>query len=124
MQEYGLASTIRQLGNKGAININKTFVQGYGAASHIKQLSSKLTINIIEKRRKVMAITKDQLMDHLSQMPVIELAGLVKDLEEKWGVSAAAPQAAAAAPVAAAAEEKTEFNVVLGGCRWQQNCGD
>ncbi len=64
-----------------------------------------------------MAITKEQLIDHLSQMPVIELAGLIKDLEEKWGVSAAAPVAVAApaAGAAAAEEEKTEFNVTLAG---------
>jgi large subunit ribosomal protein L7/L12 len=61
-------------------------------------------------------ITKDQVIEWLSAQPVLELAALVKDLEGKWGVSAAAavvaaaPGAAAAAP---AAEEKTEFNVVL-----------
>jgi large subunit ribosomal protein L7/L12 len=64
-----------------------------------------------------MSLTKDQVIEFLSAMSVIELAGLVKDLEAKWGVSAAAPVAAAAAPVAAAAaapaEEKTEFTVVL-----------
>ena len=61
-----------------------------------------------------MTITKEQLIDHLSQMPVIEVAGLIKELEEKWGVSASAPVVAAAAPAAAAAEEeKTEFNVTL-----------
>ena len=61
-------------------------------------------------------INKDQVVDYLSQMPVIELVGLVKELEEKWGVSAAAPVAAAAgaAPATAApAEEKTEFDVTL-----------
>ena len=61
-------------------------------------------------------ITKDQVIEWLSNQQVLEIAGLVKDLEEKWGVSAAAPVAAvAAAPVAAAAaaEEKSEFNVVL-----------
>lgn len=61
-------------------------------------------------------ITKDQVIEWLSNQSVLEIAGLVKDLEEKWGVSAAAPVAAvAAAPVAAAAaaEEKSEFNVVL-----------
>lgn len=61
-------------------------------------------------------ITKDQVIEWLSNQSVLEIAGLVKDLEEKWGVSAAAPVAvaAAAAPAAAAAaEEKTEFNVVL-----------
>ncbi|MFI5335281.1 MAG: 50S ribosomal protein L7/L12 [Opitutales bacterium] len=61
-------------------------------------------------------ITKDQVIEWLSAQPVLELSALVKDLESKWGVSAAAavmaaaPGAAAAAP---AAEEKTEFNVVL-----------
>ena len=61
-------------------------------------------------------ITKDQVIDWLSGQSVIEIASLVKDLETKWGVSAAAPAAAAAAPVAAVAavvEEKTEFNVML-----------
>ena len=62
-------------------------------------------------------ITKDQVIEWLSNQSVLEIAGLVKDLEEKWGVSAAAPVAAvAAAPAAgaaAAAEEKSEFNVVL-----------
>jgi large subunit ribosomal protein L7/L12 len=61
------------------------------------------------------ALSKDQLIEAISGMSVIELSELVKALEEKFGVSAAAPAAAAAAPVAAAAvvEEKTEFNVVL-----------
>jgi large subunit ribosomal protein L7/L12 len=64
-------------------------------------------------------ITKDQVIDWLSGQSVLEIAGLVKDLEEKWGVSAAAPVAVAAAPAAgggaaaAEAEEKTEFDVVL-----------
>jgi large subunit ribosomal protein L7/L12 len=62
-------------------------------------------------------ITKEQVIEWLSSQSVLEIAGLVKDLEAKWGVSAAAPVAVAAAPVAAAAaapvEEKTEFNVVL-----------
>jgi len=63
-------------------------------------------------------ITKDQVIEWLSSQSVLEIAGLVKDLESKWGVSAAAPVAAAAAPAAAAAaaapvEEKTEFTVVL-----------
>ena len=61
-------------------------------------------------------ITKDQVIEWLSNQSVLEIAGLVKDLEEKWDVSAAAPVAvAAAAPAeaAAAAEEKTEFDVVL-----------
>lgn len=63
-------------------------------------------------------ITKDQVIDWLSNQSVIETADLVKQLEEKWGVSAAAPVAAvAAAPAgdagAASAEEKSEFDVVL-----------
>ena len=64
-----------------------------------------------------MTVTKEQVVEHLSQMPVIELAGLIKELEEKWGVSASAPVAVAApagAP-ASAEEEKTEFNVTLAG---------
>jgi large subunit ribosomal protein L7/L12 len=62
-------------------------------------------------------ITKDQVIEWLSSQSVLEIAGLVKDLENKWGVSAAAPVAAAAAPAAAAAapaaEAQTEFTVVL-----------
>src|SRR5687767_13415934 len=60
-------------------------------------------------------ITKDQVIEWLSGQSIIDLAALVKDLEGKWGVSAAAAVAAgpAAAAPAAAAEEKTEFNVVL-----------
>ena len=61
-------------------------------------------------------ITKDQVIEWLSSQPVIELATLVKDLEGKWGVSAAAAVAAAPAGGAAAApaaEAQTEFTVVL-----------
>jgi large subunit ribosomal protein L7/L12 len=63
-------------------------------------------------------ITKDQVIEWLSSQSVLEIAALVKDLEAKWGVSAAAPVAVAAAPAAggaaaAPAEEKTEFDVVL-----------
>ena len=61
-------------------------------------------------------ITKDQVIEWLSAQQILELAALVKELETKWGVSAAAaagPAAAAAGPAAAAAEEKTEFTVVL-----------
>jgi large subunit ribosomal protein L7/L12 len=57
-----------------------------------------------------------KLVDDLSELTVLEAAELSKMLEEKWGVSAAAPVAAAAAgggEVAAAAEEKTEFDVIL-----------
>jgi large subunit ribosomal protein L7/L12 len=59
-------------------------------------------------------ITKDQVIDWLSAQTVLELASIVKDLEAKWGVSAAAAVAAAPAGAAAAVvEEKTEFNVML-----------
>jgi large subunit ribosomal protein L7/L12 len=56
-----------------------------------------------------------KLVDELSALTVLEAAELSKLLEEKWGVSAAAPVAVAAAPVAAAAaaEEQTEFTVIL-----------
>ena len=60
-------------------------------------------------------MTNEEVIDFLSNLSVLEISKLVKTLEEKWGVSAAAPVAAAAAPVAAAAvvEEKTEFDVIL-----------
>ena len=60
-------------------------------------------------------ITTEQVVDYLSNLPVIQIAELVKTLEAKWGVSAApvAVAGGAAAPAAAAVEEKTEFNVVL-----------
>ena len=63
-----------------------------------------------------MAMTKEEIIEAIGSMTVLELSELVKAMEEKFGVSAAAPVAvAAAAPVAAAAEEeeKTEFDVVL-----------
>ena len=56
----------------------------------------------------------NKLIDELSQLTILEAADLAKALEEKWGVSAAAPVAVAAAGAAAgAAEEKTEFDVIL-----------
>jgi large subunit ribosomal protein L7/L12 len=61
-------------------------------------------------------ITKDQVIEWLSGQPTLEIAGLVKDLEAKWGVTAAAPVAVAAGPAAGAAapaEEKTSFDVIL-----------
>ena len=60
-------------------------------------------------------ITKEQVVDFLSALTVLEVAGLVTELEEKWGVSAAAPVAAAAGPAAAAevVEEKDEFDVIF-----------
>ena len=69
-----------------------------------------------------MSISRQELIDSLANMTVLELSQLIKDLEEKFGVSAAAPvaMAAMAAPAAAAAapveEEKTEFDVVLTVC--------
>ena len=61
-----------------------------------------------------MAVNKEKFIEEIGNMSVLELSGLVKDLEEKFGVSAqAAAGPAAAAPAAAAAEEKTEFKVVL-----------
>lgn len=63
-----------------------------------------------------MAANLEKIADDLSALTVMEAAELSKMLEEKWGVSAAAPVAvagAAAAPAAAAAEEKDEFDVVL-----------
>ncbi len=59
-----------------------------------------------------MAITNEQMIEHISAMSVIDLADLVKELEDKFGVSAA-PVAVAGAAAGAAAEEQTEFNVVL-----------
>jgi large subunit ribosomal protein L7/L12 len=66
-----------------------------------------------------MAITKEDVISFIENMSVLELAGLVKELEEKFGVSAAAPAAAAAAGpavAAEAAEEQTEFDVILKSC--------
>jgi large subunit ribosomal protein L7/L12 len=62
-----------------------------------------------------MALNKEEVVNFLSAMPVIELAELIKTLEEKWGVTAAAPMAMAmpGGAAAAPAEEKTAFDVVL-----------
>ena len=64
-----------------------------------------------------MSVSKDEIKAALSSMPVMDLVGLISELEEEWGVSAAAPVAAVAAagPAAAVeeAEEKTEFDVVM-----------
>lgn len=60
-----------------------------------------------------MAANLDKIVDDLSALTVMEAADLAKRLEEKWGVSAAAPVAAAGAAGPAAAEEKDSFNVVL-----------
>ncbi|MDQ6950979.1 MAG: 50S ribosomal protein L7/L12 [Mariprofundales bacterium] len=63
-----------------------------------------------------MAISKDELIEAIESMTVLELSELVSTLEEKFGVSAAAPVAVAAGPAAggeAVAEEQTEFDVIL-----------
>jgi len=65
-----------------------------------------------------MSLSNDELIEALSSKPIMEIVELVKALEDKWGVSAAAPIAMAAAPGAgaadaAAAEEQTEFDVVM-----------
>ncbi len=63
-----------------------------------------------------MSLDKEKVVEYLSNLPVIELAEMISTLEEKWGVSAAAPVAVAMAGAgagAAPAEEKTEFDVIL-----------
>jgi len=66
-----------------------------------------------------MAVTKDDVVEFISSMSVLELSEFIKELEEKFGVSAAAPVAVAAAGAVAAdagaapAEEKTDFDVIL-----------
>jgi len=63
-----------------------------------------------------MAVSKDEILEAISNMSVMDVVELISDMEEKFGVSAAAPVAVAAAPAAggeAAAEEKTEFDVVM-----------
>ena len=62
-----------------------------------------------------MAVTREEIIEALKEMTLLEASELVKDIEETFGVSAAAPVAVAAAPAegGAAAEEKTEFDVVL-----------
>ena len=66
------------------------------------------------------SLTKDQILDGIAELSVIELSELLKEFEEKFGVTAAAPVAVAAAPAAGggagaadAAEEKSDFNVIL-----------
>jgi large subunit ribosomal protein L7/L12 len=67
-----------------------------------------------------MAIARAELLDAISNMTVLELSGLIKEMEEKFGVSAAAAVAvaapAAAGAAAPAAEEQTEFTVMLNAC--------
>jgi large subunit ribosomal protein L7/L12 len=71
---------------------------------------------VLLKENIMSELTKDQVVDYLSNLTVIEISNLVSELEDKWGVSAAAPVAVAGVAVAGggeAAEEKTEFDVVL-----------
>jgi len=67
-----------------------------------------------------MAVAKAEILDVIANMTVLELSQLIKDMEEKFGVSAAAAAVAVAAPAAgggaAAAEEQTEFTVMLTAC--------
>ena len=68
-----------------------------------------------------MALARAEVLDAISNMTVLELSGLIKEMEEKFGVSAAAAAVVAAAPAAggaaaAAAEEQTEFTVMLTNC--------
>jgi large subunit ribosomal protein L7/L12 len=69
-------------------------------------------------------ITKEQVVDYLSALPVLDIANLVKELETKWGVSAApvaiAGGAAGGGAAAAEVEEKTEFDVILAGAGAQK----
>ena len=63
-----------------------------------------------------MAVSREELKEALGKLPVLELVELISELEEAWGVSAAAPVAVAAAPAGdagAAVEEQTEFDVVM-----------
>ncbi len=62
-----------------------------------------------------MALSNDEILEAIANMTVQQAADLVKAMEEKFGVSAAAPVAVAAGPAAAAAEEQTEFTVTLEG---------
>ncbi|MDP4530490.1 50S ribosomal protein L7/L12 [Alkalimonas delamerensis] len=62
-----------------------------------------------------MSVTKDQILDAIAEMSVMDVVELVSAMEEKFGVSAAAAVAVAAGGDAGAAEEQTEFNVVLAG---------
>jgi large subunit ribosomal protein L7/L12 len=74
-----------------------------------------------DKEERDMAISRAEVVDYLANMTVLDLSTLIKELEEKFGVSAAAPMAMmAAGPMAAeaapAAEEQTEFDVILTVC--------
>jgi large subunit ribosomal protein L7/L12 len=61
------------------------------------------------------ALSNEQILDAIAEMKITEIADLIKAMEERFGVTAAAPVAVAAGPAAAAVEEKTEFTVFLKG---------
>ena len=71
------------------------------------------------KEVEIMAVTKEQVFEFIDTMTILEMSQFVKEFEERYGVTAAAPVAMAAAPGAAAAapaaEEKTSFDVILAG---------
>jgi large subunit ribosomal protein L7/L12 len=72
-----------------------------------------LEFNLYQEKK--MAVAKDEILESIASMTVLELSELIKEMEEKFGVSAAAAVSVAAAPVSAApvAEEQTEFTVML-----------
>ena len=67
------------------------------------------------EEKTIMALSNEEILDAIANLTVQQAADLVKAMEEKFGVSAAAPVAVAAGPAAAAAEEQTEFTVTLEG---------
>jgi large subunit ribosomal protein L7/L12 len=83
-----------------------------------KKLHNQTVFNDLDYWRKEMAVSKDEILDAISGMSVLELSELIKDMEEKFGVSAAAAVAVAApaaggGEAAGGAEAKDEFDVVL-----------
>ena len=67
----------------------------------------------VQMEKTIMALSNDEILDAIANMPVQQAADLVKAMEERFGVTAAAPVAVAAGPAAPAAEEQTEFTVIL-----------
>ena len=90
-------------------------------ASHDAADTGRITRLVRRKKGITMAatLTKEQILDGIAELSVIELSELLKEFEEKFGVTAAAPMAVAAAPAAGgggeaeAAEEKSDFDVIL-----------
>jgi large subunit ribosomal protein L7/L12 len=105
----------RERSRTSRASVKKWFLVGVRGCGLLNAL--RLRSATIPRERK-MADT-NQIVEQLSGLTVLEIADLVKKLEEKWGVSAAAPTAVAAAPVGAAGaaapvvEEKTTFDVIL-----------